>query len=206
MSRYKDGQNLCSSSFIKHWSHIVNSYVLSIIWTWLWLMQVCTVTSKDWMVTCWQCSVPSRWVSMAWPTAGGEFAVSGVGRCSCAGWFRDPYLGLTGRQLHSWCTSQAENLAPSCCLILFPNSQCFCTALNLSYFPACVPLQNFGWASSPSWWSWADCMRMRHLAGSPPEQEGWILAEFPMSSLGKSVGCSGSLLQFWPILKKDSQK
>lgn len=42
MSGYKDGQNLCSSSFIKDWSHIINfySYVFSIIWTWLWLMQV----------------------------------------------------------------------------------------------------------------------------------------------------------------------
>lgn len=201
-----DGQN-CAVPLIEHWSHTVNfySYVLLVIWTWLWLMQVCTVTSEGWMVAWWQCSVPCRWTGMAWLQVGNlpSLVLEGAlcrlvqGCVSGINWKAAPVMMYV---------PQAENLALSCCLNLFPNSKWFCKTLNLTNFPGCVPLQNFGWASSPSQWSWADCLRMRHLAGSPPEQEGWMLAKFPMSSLGKSVGCSGSLLQFWPILKKDSEK
>lgn len=101
---------------------------------------------------------------------------------------------------------QDESLTLSCCLNPFPNSQPSCEALNPTYFSGCVLLQKFERACSMSQWSWADCMRMRHLAGSPPEQRGLNPGKVSLNFTRKRVESSVSLLQFWPIIKRDGQK
>lgn len=137
---------ICAVPLIKHWSHTVNFYscVLLVIWTWLWLMQVCTVTSEGWMVTWWQCSVPCRWMGMAWLLVGNlpSLVLEGVlcrlvqGCVSGINWKAAPVMMYT---------AQAENLALSCCLNLFPNSDWFCKTKS-HQFP-CVPSSAKFWVS-----------------------------------------------------------
>lgn len=106
------------------------------------------------------------------------------------------------KTLQSWHVSQAESLAWSCCLNPFSNSQWFCEALNPTNFPRCTLLQNFEGACSMSQWSWADCISMRHLSGSPPEQKGLILGKFPSTSLGRELNAQWDCWSSGPSLKR----
>lgn len=49
-------------------------------------------------------------------------------------------------------------------------------------------------------------MRMRHLAGSPPEQTVLNPGKVSLNFTGKSFKCSASLLQLWPVIKKHGQE
>lgn len=49
-------------------------------------------------------------------------------------------------------------------------------------------------------------MRMRHLAGSPPEQSRLNAGKVSLNFTGKRVECSVCLLQFWPISKRDGRR
>lgn len=97
--------------------------------------------------------------------------------------------------------SQAESLTLSCCLNLFPNPQWHGEALNPTDSYGCILLQNFEQALSVSQWSWADCVNVRHLVGSPPEQrnESW---QFPSTSLGKELSAQWDSCSSCPLFKR----
>lgn len=140
-----------------------------------------------------QCAVSSRWIplGMPRPTTDGEPDMYSVRGCSVQSTRRLPErCGSAEGAPVTTRVSQAESLTPSCRLNAFPNSQWCCEALNPTDLPGCVLLQNFERACSVSQWSWADCMRMRHLAGSPPEQRGLNPGKVSLNFTGKRVCCS----------------
>lgn len=171
-----------------------SSYVFVIIYAWLCLIRVCAVRSEEGMVACLHVLCrPGQypWARQALPRAGSLApTVLRAFLCRLAEGCGSP-VNWKGTPVTTQ-VSQAESLTPSCCLNPFPNSQWSCEALNPTDFSGCGVLQNFKRACSMSQWSWADCMRMRHLAGSPPErrteswqsfpqlhrEESWRLSEF----------------------------
>lgn len=209
-------QHLCISLFIKEWSHIVRFLFLSFLSNLRSIMVNMSLHSEKWrgdggrLSTC--CAVLSRWVPLGMPrsSADGEPDICSVSGCFCA----EPSQAGRGMRVRDELegaavtprVSQAGSLTPSCCLSLVSKLKMILWSSKSHRLLWVYSSSNFWATFSVSQWSWADCLWMRHLAGSPPEQRGMNPGKVSLSFPGKRVECSGSLLQSWPIIKKDDQK